>query len=82
MKLKLSLAVLALAAFAYGQDAASDVKKAAEDTGHATKTAAKKTGHATAKAADKTADATKDARSSSHATQGGPGGRPVDAAQS
>ena len=44
MKLKLSLAVLALAAFAYGQDAASDVKDAAKDTGHATKKAAKKTG--------------------------------------
>jgi len=49
MKLKLSLAVLALAAFVYGQDAASDVKEAAKDTGHATKKAAKTTGHATAK---------------------------------
>ncbi len=33
MKLKLSLAVLALAAFAYGQDAASDVKKARDQEG-------------------------------------------------
>ena len=37
-------ALLALTALSYGQ-AGTDMKNAAEDTGHATKTAAKDTGH-------------------------------------
>ena len=57
MKTKFSLmiaaALLALTAASYGQ-AGTDVKDAAEDTGHATKKAAVKTGHATKKAAVKT----------------------------
>lgn len=40
------------------QDAATDVKKGADDTGHATKVAAKDTAKGTEKAADKTGHAT------------------------
>ncbi len=49
--LMIAAALLALAAFSYGQ-AGTDVKKAADDTGKATDTAAKKTGHATKTAAE------------------------------
>ncbi|MGB8760074.1 MAG: hypothetical protein WCD01_04215, partial [Candidatus Sulfotelmatobacter sp.] len=41
------------------QDAATDVKKGAETTGHDTKVAAKDTAKGTEKAADKTGHATK-----------------------
>ena len=42
--LLIAAGLLAVSAISYGQ-AGTDVKNAAEDTGHATKTAAKDTGH-------------------------------------
>jgi len=62
----LSVAVLGSAALMFAQDAATDVKDAAKDTGHATKVAAKKTANATEEAADKTGDATKTAAKRTH----------------
>lgn len=54
-KLSMLLAViLALGVVGFAQDAASDVGKAAKDTGKATETASKKTAHGTEKAAEKT----------------------------
>src|SRR5271165_3208637 len=60
LSLMIAAALLALAAFSYGQ-AGTDVKKAADDTGKATATAAKKTAHVTKKAAVKTGEATETA---------------------
>jgi hypothetical protein len=57
----LAAASLCLASFAFSQDAAQDVDKAAKDTGHATKVAAKDTAKGTEKAADETGHATKSA---------------------
>lgn len=59
--LKAILAAMLLSAvpFMLAQDAATDVKKGAEDTGHATKVAAKDTAKGTEKVADKTGHATK-----------------------
>ena len=58
MKLKLATiltaGLLSLSSGLYAQGVASDVDKAAKDTGHATKTAAKDTAKGTEKAAKKT----------------------------
>jgi hypothetical protein len=62
--------LLCLTPFAFSQDVAHDVDKAAKDTGHATKTAAKDTAKGTEKAADKTGHATKTvAKKTGHATK-------------
>ena len=51
--------ILALGAMGFAQGVASDVGKAAKDTGQATEKAGKKTAHGTEKVADKTAHSTK-----------------------
>src|SRR5512143_1049951 len=65
MKLKLAAiltaGLLSVSSGLYAQGVATDVDKAAKDTGHATKTAAKDTAKGTEKAADKTGEVTEKA---------------------
>jgi uncharacterized protein HemX len=59
-RLSMLLAViLALGVVGFAQGVASDVGKAAKDTGHATEKGAKKTAHGTKKTAEKTGHGTK-----------------------
>jgi len=59
--------IATLATLMFSQDAATDTKKAADDTGHATKAAAKDTAHATKVAAKDTAKGTdKAAKKTAH----------------
>src|SRR5208282_2461716 len=70
MQAILAAMLLSAVPIALAQDAATDVKKGAEDTGHATKVAAKDTAKGTEKAADKTGAATeKAAKATGHATK-------------
>ena len=59
LKVILAAALFSAVPLALAQDAATDVKKGADDTGSATKKVATKTAHGTEKAADKTGHATK-----------------------
>src|SRR5713101_5677988 len=68
----LAALLLGSAGLAYSQGVASDVDKAAKDTGKETKKVAKKTGKGTEKAAEKTEDTTEAAaKKTGHATKKG-----------